>query len=379
MRLIFIILLLPTVLFSQVNPKSRHAFWVVRDAILNEAEIDEIIHTAASLNISDIFVQVRALGRTYYESSHESSIKIVGKNFDPLHVAIKKARLYDIRIHAWINMFYIWSGVNEPKENSHVFHLCKRNILRNGNFPSYHELKAKGIEGYFLDPQSQQVKKYLLNLLQEVADKYEVAGIHLDYFRYPGVFYSFTPENRTSFLLKNYYDPLEVYNSVNEYVQKRGHEVFRYADREYRKFLVTSLSDYLMEIKKILKGKKQNIELSVAVKPDPVVAKHRYFQDWYSWIKLNLCDFVVIMNYRTEWKEFMLVLNQIENIKIRERVMVGISTYNQDVQAVKERILVVENSGFAGLSLFSYNHLIKYRNYLKKIGPIFRTGGSDGS
>jgi len=379
MRLIFIILFLPTVLFSQINQNTKNAFWVVRDALITKSDIDAIIQTAVYLNISDIFVQVRALGRTYYASTTEPRVEELDKDFDPLALIIRRATLYNIRIHAWVNMFYIWSGNQEPEDKDHVFYSHKDYILRNCSFPTYQELKSAGIEGYFLDPQSRQVKKYLLNLLLEIADKYELAGVHLDYFRYPGVFFSFTPESRTNFRLQNYYDPLELYCFTNEYVQRRGHDVFRYADRVYRQFLAEGLSEYLEEIKNVLKERKPNLELSVAVKPDPIEAKHRYFQNWLNWIKSNLCDFVVLMNYRKDIREFMSPLDVILKSGVKGKVMVGISTYNQDAQAVNKRILAIQKDKWPGLSLFSYNHLKQNKSYIERIRPFLKSGGQNGS
>ncbi len=65
------------------------------------------------------------------------------------------------------------------------------------------------------------------------------------------------------------------------------------------------------------------------LKPDPVQAKHRFFQDWTNWLQNDYCDFVVIMNYRTDWNEFDLILKQIKAKNMERDVMVGISTYNQ--------------------------------------------------
>ncbi|MCK7484412.1 MAG: family 10 glycosylhydrolase [Bacillus subtilis] len=39
--------------------------------------------------------------------------------------------------------------------------------------------------GYFLDPANPQVQQYLLNILAEIANNYEVDGINIDYIRYP--------------------------------------------------------------------------------------------------------------------------------------------------------------------------------------------------
>ncbi len=221
---------------------------------------------------------------------------------------LKKHSSYNIRIHAWVNMFYIWSGNSPPLDKQHIYFRLNRAILRKNQLPKYHELKSAGIEGYFLDPQDEQVQNYLLNLLGEIADNYNLSGIHLDYFRYPDISYSFTPESRSNFMLLNWYDPLELYRAPETYSRERGYSVFIEADRQYRHYLNIALTRFLTKIRDLLHKKPRKIELSVAVKPDPIKAKHRYFQDWMKWINEGYCDFAVVMNYNTERDEFNRVL-----------------------------------------------------------------------
>ena len=168
-------------------------------------------------------------------------------------------------------------------------------------------------------------------------------------------------------MMENIYDPWTVYQSAQIYSETRGYEVFLYADKEYRKSLTITLSNYLAIISKSIKVLQPDLELSVAVKPDPVQAKHRYFQDWLSWLRNSHCDFVVIMNYRTDWKEFDIVLGHLKNQNLNEKIMIGISTYNQDVKAVLKRLEATRNRGFSGFSFFSYNHLIENKEYLKNL------------
>jgi uncharacterized lipoprotein YddW (UPF0748 family) len=381
MRLFFLVFLflLHTSSHGQNNPDYKKAFWVVRDAVTSLDEIEDIIQTAVLFEINDIFVQVRALGKVYYESDIEIKSRIIKDDFDPLSIIINKAQKYNMRIHAWVNMFYIWTGLDSPQEKDHIYYMYQRDILRNCSFPSYVDLRTNGIEGYFLDPQSKEVQKYLLNLLQEIADKYNVTGIHLDYFRYPGVAYSFTPESRTNFRLVHFYDPLKLYCSAKEYVKTRGHAVYRYADKVYRNVLINALSDYLVNISAQLHDINPGLELSVAVKPDAVEAKHRYFQDWLNWIKSDICDFVVIMNYKTDWDEFMTVMSQVQDRQISKKVMVGVSLFNQEAQEAIKRLEVVRANNFAGWSLFSYNYLIKNKSYLESMKAYFMSGGLNGS
>ena len=168
-------------------------------------------------------------------------------------------------------------------------------------------------------------------------------------------------------MLTNWYDPLEVYQSSGEYTKKRGFPVFMEADKQYRQYLSDKLTGYLERIKEMLDRKPHHIDLSVAVKPDPVKAKHRYFQDWMKWLKKRLCDFVVVMNYNTDKDEFDRVLNQFPNTASKKNIIMGISTYNQSAEAVLDRIASVRAGKFSGFSLFSYNHLIENKAYLMKL------------
>ena len=63
------------------------------------------------------------------------------------------------------------------------------------------------------------------------------------------------------------------------------------------------------------------------------------------------------MNYRTVWEEFELVLKQLDDRELNKKIIVGVSTYNQDVNAVVRRLEAVKSGGYAGYSLFSYNYL----------------------
>jgi uncharacterized lipoprotein YddW (UPF0748 family) len=366
MRLFFMVLLylIPHLLFGNTLGNERSGLWVVRYAVTTKADIDDVLSTAIRLNITDIFFQIRALGYTYYNSQLEAKAKSVKGDFDPLDYVTKQSAATGIRIHAWVNMFYVWAGDSFPLSENHIINKHKDHILRKDEFPNYQNLKREGHEGFFLDPKVNSVQDDLLKILQEIAGFYDVAGIHLDYYRYPSLAYSFTPASRTLHMLDAIYDPWDVYQSSKNYSENRGFKVFLHADREYRKSLTGSLNGYLQHISATIRKIKPGLELSVAVKPDPVEAKHRYFQDWLSWLKNNFCDFVVLMNYRTEWSEFDAVLKQLSDRKMKNKIIVGISTYNQDVKAVLRRLEATRRGGFPGFSLFSYNYLKDNKTYL---------------
>ena len=370
MRLLIIILLYLIPLCSSgkvIHQEQRRALWVVRYALSTKSAVDNIVSTAQTLNINDIFVQVRARGEALYDSRFEPVSALIQEPFDPLQYIIDQTRKTDIRIHAWVNMFYIWSGKKMPENGYHIINKKTDYVLRKDVFPDYQSLRAQGYEGFFLDPKIPQVQADLLNILKELAVRYDISGIHLDYFRYPGLLYSFTPASRTLFMMEKLYDPWMLYYSPSHYSERYGYEVFLYADNEYRESLINAVTDYLQQISHTLKNINKILEISVAVKPDPVQAKHRFFQDWLNWLEKKICDFVVIMNYRTNFDEFEMILKQLQTQQTMAMIVVGISTYNQNENAVIRRLRVVNAGDFSGYALFSYNHLYAHKNYLEKI------------
>jgi uncharacterized lipoprotein YddW (UPF0748 family) len=361
----YIVVISLCLLLSLCAGQERRAIWVVRDALHSKESIDEIISTAVSAKITDLFIQVRALGQTYYHSSAEQWASGISATYDPLVLVIEKAHRYKINVHAWVNVFYVWAQDKDP-DSSHVFIKQKNAVLRNQEFPTYASLKKKGMEGFFLDPSSERVQNYILSIVAELINNYNLDGIHFDYYRYPGLDYSFTPESRTEFRIRNYFDPYMLYYS-DHYLKRAGFEVFKQADSLYRSHLIEILTVFLDRAFRLVKEKDSTIKVSVAVKPDPIQAKHRYFQDWMDWLRKGICDFVVIMNYRTNWQEFVNILSVIKDYTVDNKVMVGISTYNQNEKAVRKRILHVQAGHFYGFSLFSYNHMVKNKVYLYKL------------
>jgi len=363
---VVLIFIFQTISYSAEKADKR-GMWVVRYAMKDKYHINKIIDTAVNSNITDLYVQVRALGQTYYHSEKERPSDLFQPDIDPLQFIILKAKQHNIRIHAWINMFYIWSGNDLPKDTSHCYYLLSKHILRFNQESIYTELKKQGIEGYFLDPTASETQKYLLEIISEIVKKYEISGIHLDYFRYPNVRYSFTPANRTEYRIRNFIDPIAIYTESEKYADEKNIPFFRVADKNYRSYLIDKLNNYLSEIYTMVKYINPTCEISVAVKPDPVIAKYRYFQNWQYWLENNYCDYVLLMNYRTDLNEFSMILEQDVVTNLKSKIIVGISTYNQNENAVLERIKKTQSANYAGFTLFSYNHLADNRKYFNRL------------
>ena len=76
---------------------------------------------AENNNFNHIFAQVRGRGDAYYNSNIVPKSHLVDIDFDPLNYLIHNNINKNIKIHAWINIYYLWSSKFFPKQKNHLF------------------------------------------------------------------------------------------------------------------------------------------------------------------------------------------------------------------------------------------------------------------
>ena len=357
-------ILLTTILLclniSSIYANPVRGLWVVRYAITDKNEVDKIMATAKSLNITDLYVQVRALGQTYGLEESGSPFKLL----------VKRAKNEKIRIHAWLNVLYIWGSDSKPSDNSHLLYRSTKSLLRAASdqkIPQYSSLKRQGIEGFFIDPSSEANLLDIKILISDLIQNYGVDGIHLDYLRYPSFEYSFSPDGRTHFFREHWFDPINMFEIPIDTNSANPLEKYNYSSHTYKDYLRQNLTDLLIEIKQYIKQFKHSTELSIAVKPNREIARDYYFQDWGNWLTNDICDHLVIMNYDTVMSNFINNLNTALINDNKSKVLIGISTYNQDYQAVFDRIEATKRIPNGGYVIFSYNYLAENPSYFKNL------------
>lgn len=140
-----------------------------------------ILDKLRQANFNTVLFQVRVRGDVFYQSRIEPWSTYFKKNapigslaaYDPLAFVIKECHARGMECHAWVVTFPVGSQkqVNEQKNNSVVSrypHLCK---FHNGE--------------WYLDPGVPQTKNYIVSIVDEIVNNYNIDGIHFDYIRYP--------------------------------------------------------------------------------------------------------------------------------------------------------------------------------------------------
>ncbi|MBQ7595199.1 MAG: family 10 glycosylhydrolase [Clostridia bacterium] len=143
------------------------------------AKISEMFDNCKRLQINNVFVQIRPFADSFYPSEiFPWSKYLTGEqgravDYDPLKIMVEQAHGRSLKIHAWLNPFRISLSSSVCDE-----HPAKKWIDEKSDNVIITE------QGTFFNPASVQANKLILNGVREIAEKYDVDGIHIDDYFY---------------------------------------------------------------------------------------------------------------------------------------------------------------------------------------------------
>lgn len=141
-----------------------------------QKELADILDRLQAAGVNTVLLQTRIRGTVIYPSRYEpwdgclSGTPGRSPGYDALAFAIEECHRRGMELHAWV--------VTMPvgKWNAHG---CRQLRAREPQLPI-----RIGAEGY-MNPERKQTGDYLAKLCEEITERYDIDGIHLDYIRYP--------------------------------------------------------------------------------------------------------------------------------------------------------------------------------------------------
>ena len=138
---------------------------------------------AKSVGANAVFVHVRPFADSLYPSEYESWSHLLtgmqGKDpgYDPMEYMVNAAHEQNMQFHAWINPLRIASTTIPPELDENGFYM--QNYV---NHPEYFMAYNSGI---YYNPASAYIRNRIADGAAEIAEKYNVNGIHFDDYFYP--------------------------------------------------------------------------------------------------------------------------------------------------------------------------------------------------
>jgi uncharacterized lipoprotein YddW (UPF0748 family) len=327
------------------------AIWVTRWEYRTETDVRDIVSRSADAGFDTILFQVRGEATAFYDSAKEPWARELGgedPGFDPLAVAIEVAHERGVALHAWINVVPAWYGLEPPVNEAHLWHTKPEWFW----WDQHGQRQALSDKFYVsLNPCLPEVRLYLSRVIGELAARYAIDGLHLDYLRFPneapavpkgsGLDYP-----RDAATLALYF----------EATGKAPDEDLA-AWSAWRTQQVTTL---LAEIRAVVHRVKPKIPIGAAVGSVPEYALS-HFQDVQAWMNEGLVDIVFPMNYTADAALFAERMAYWSNVTTTAQIVMGLLVYTgetegriAEVQAAKE--------AFDSIAIFAYFGLFDSAN-----------------
>jgi uncharacterized lipoprotein YddW (UPF0748 family) len=354
------------------------AMWVVRDALKTPDDIDRCIDFAARTRFHILFVQVRGRGDAYYNSTLDppaTELTFPIQDFDPLAYLLVRAHAAGISIHAWLNVFYVWSQNGAPPEG-HIVRVHPDWLVTDVEGVRMDERtvdtwKTNGIEGYYMSPFSKEARSHMVDVVRELVGLYPVDGVHLDYVRFPGPEFGFGVARRTRFALDWGVDPVELYDDPAGLSAVLGAGAVAALDSIWCEWRVQQVDSTVMSIREAVG---EDVALSAAVVADRREARNDKGQDWSGWVHNRWVDFVVPMAYNYRPEELLDWVRILHNTIGRERLLVGLAVHDGRDQYLQRSVNILRTERVTGYSIFSYNVLTEKRFAANFIDEVLLPG-----
>ncbi|CAN5440060.1 hypothetical protein BH18VER1_BH18VER1_17790 [soil metagenome] len=147
-------------------------------AAAQQAELIALLDRAAELKLNAILLQVRPASDALYASTREPWSKFltgtqgISPGYDPLAFAITTAHTRGIELHAWINPFRAASNAAAKLAPNHISKTHPEWIRRYG-------------AQLWVDPGEPEARAYVLDVIDDIVQRYDVDGVHIDDYFYP--------------------------------------------------------------------------------------------------------------------------------------------------------------------------------------------------
>jgi uncharacterized lipoprotein YddW (UPF0748 family) len=269
------------------------AIWVTRFDYKTADDVNRIIENCDDAGFNTVVFQVRGNGTAFYRSQIEpwaEQFNFTDPGFDPLQVAVAKARERGVQLHAWVNVVPGWRGTKPPTDPNQVYN----------THPEWFWYDQQGqrqpLTSFYvsLNPCLPEVRQYIVSVMKEIVANYDVDGIHMDYIRFPneppaipaGSGIDYPRDART----------LALYKEQTHLAPDENAEAWN----RWRTEQVTQL---VADIHDMMRANRPRAALTASVGSDPE-SSVRHFRDEKAWIQRKLIDAAFPMNYKSDLETF---------------------------------------------------------------------------
>jgi uncharacterized lipoprotein YddW (UPF0748 family) len=228
-------------------------------------------------------------------------------------------------------------------------------------------------EGLYTSPLHPAAQEHTTAVIAEIAAKYPIDGVHLDYVRFPRDDFDYSPSAMAQFrssVLPDLTGQQRRDLSAREVLDPAAYaNMFPLRWSEFRRSRLTSL---VIRIRTAVKAARPDAVFSAAVVPDAQQAFDSRLQDWRGWLDRSLVDVICPMAYTTDTGTFEKQIAAARAYAGSQPVWAGIGAYQLPPAQTLSHIAAARKLGAAGIILFSYESLAAPPNSAGSVSELGR-------
>ncbi len=340
------------------QPEIR-AMWLDRGTIVragSEQGLAKVFDKLAAAGINTVFLETVNAGYPIYPSKVAPQANPLVKGWDPLASGVKLARARNIELHAWVWAFAVGNQRHNKLVNLPANYPGPV-LAAHPDWASYDNrgsLFPPGQNKPFLDPANPEARQYLLALCDEIAQRYAIDGLQLDYIRYPfqdpaaDRTYGYGKAARQQFKQLTGVDPTKISRRDRVLWQK------------WTDFRTAQIDSFVAQVAQKLRKTRPNIIMSVAVFPLPETERlNKLQQHWEVWAQRGDVDLIIPMTYALDTYRFQrLAQPWISSVKLGSALVVpGIRLLNLTSPVTVDQIQLARDLPISGYALFAVENL----------------------
>lgn len=340
---------------ATARPRAVDYLWVLRTSLVRAEDIPLVIARAKAMGVRGLLVQVVGRGDAWYRSNRLPAPEALhGSGRDPLGELLPLAHEAGLEVHAWVNCCLIWSGTSRPRDGRHVLNAHPEWVARMADGRPMTRLTQRQrtkmqVEGVFLSPAHPGVRRWLAENVKELAERYPLDGIHLDYIRQPNIEIGNDPTTRARFALESGVDPaMFKRRPPAERVRLEG---------EWLAFQQAQVTAIVHDVRDSLNAVRPGTHLSAAVLADTTEALRGRKQPWVRWLRDGLLDRAFLMCYAPAVPTVLAQLTAAAAAALPSQIVPGIAMYNTPLSTAAVKMKAARALGFPSVALYSYDSL----------------------
>ncbi|MEG3927450.1 family 10 glycosylhydrolase [Microcoleus sp. T3B2] len=293
------------------------AVWLDRGTIVaarSEQGLAAVFDRLAAAGINTVFFETLNAGYPIYPSQVALQQNPLTVGWDPLASAVKLARERGMELHAWVWVF----ATGNKRHNTLIGKPSSYPGPVLSAYPDWANIDNKGRRQNpndgksYLDPANPEARNYLLRIVSEIANNYQVDGVQLDYIRYPfqddnaNFTYGYGIAARQQFKQLTGADPVNI--------SPRDGSLWR----QWVEFKTNQINSFVAEVSQLLRQNYPRTILSVAVFPHPESQRiYKIQQNWEVWARQGIVDLIVPMTYALDTNR----LQRITEPLVKEQIL----------------------------------------------------------